>query len=88
MPSLTCDYSDGTAWTSESQGFPSSTLTTIDDDTHSADFSTAGTDQLPAPPFWDDSFAAHFNKVFSSDKPYSFPDTLDLRDDGGTLPGG
>ncbi|KAF3065165.1 Protein kinase-like (PK-like) [Daldinia childiae] len=85
MPSLTCDYSDSTAWTSESQGFPSSTLTTIDDDTRSTDFSTAGTDQLPAPPFWDDSFAAHFNKVFSSNKPYSFPDTLDLRDDGGTL---
>ncbi|KAI1654028.1 kinase-like domain-containing protein [Daldinia decipiens] len=90
MPPLTCDYSDTTAWTSESQGFPSSTLTTIDDDddTHSTDFSTVGTDQLPAPPFLDDSFAAHFNKVFSSDKPYSFPDIVDLRDDGGTLPGG
>ncbi|KAI0847223.1 hypothetical protein F5Y00DRAFT_242022 [Daldinia vernicosa] len=88
MPCLTCDYSDDTTWTSESQGFPSSTLTTIDDDTHSTNFSTAGTDQLPAPPFWDDAFAAHFNKVFSSDKPYSFPDTLDLTDDGGMLPGG
>ncbi|KAI0095945.1 hypothetical protein F4814DRAFT_435500 [Daldinia grandis] len=88
MPSLTCDYSDSTTRTSESQGLPSSALTTTDDDANSTAFSTAGTDELPAPPFWDSLFAAHFHNVFSSDQPYSFPDTLDLGDDGGALPGG
>ncbi|KAI0139620.1 hypothetical protein F4776DRAFT_597067 [Hypoxylon sp. NC0597] len=81
MPTLTYDCSDDATRTSGLQEFPS--LTSIDDGV-----GVTNAEELNDLSYLDSSFAAHFDEVFSSDKTYCFPDSLDLGADDGRLPEG
>ncbi|KAI1090758.1 hypothetical protein F5B19DRAFT_461525 [Rostrohypoxylon terebratum] len=81
MPSLTFDYPDDATRASESQDLPS--LTTADDVT-----TVPEPEALNDTAYWDSSFEARFNEVFSSGKSFDFSDSLNLGCDGEVYPGG
>ncbi|KAI1377122.1 hypothetical protein F4677DRAFT_454241 [Hypoxylon crocopeplum] len=86
IPSLTYDYSNSTAETLELQGFSAST--SEDNGVYSQDFTLVNTEELDDLRFCDGSFAAHFNEVFSSNKPYNLLDDFDPGGIRGMLPEG